>query len=228
MQALIAQQILFLTFLISQTVSQISCAPPPDSQPFDSRSPTQFSPSDLLDSASRRKGIPVYREGETTSAESSMLLPIRGVGYTDFAGQNQYHHNTPHEPLKSHFSWDTSSVGSNDNYVKPMQTATAETRKSSIASLPSMSTRSASSVSSSFPFPEMTQPSHFSPVMETNEQSTGSLHHSPTHVSRPRPPQLAKHAAGERIPASHYRVLPSGDFYCEDCGHVFQNCHKIC
>lgn len=228
----------------------ISAAPP---NPSNARAPTQFSLFDLKDAARRRRALATLHNDEVTSAESSMLLPITGIGHTDFANsryhsQQQQHNAGDADPvLKSHFSWDASSVASEEH---PPET---QTRKSSIASIPSMSTHSTSSISSSFPFPDMSRP-RFSSVEEeadenTNndggqrdERMTHSFSTSPkdlrsvgstTSMAHPlfvqhRPPALAQDAAGQRIPGSHYRVLSSGDFYCEHCGYVFQNCHKVC
>lgn len=195
--------------------------------------PQRFSPHDFVDSARRRrKGMPALSTEDLTSVENSMLLPIRGVGHTDFAGAGhlqQIMATTPEPFSTSHFSWGTevTPIPHDEEHIPPefvTHEPIVEQRKGSLASLPSISTRSASSISSYFPYPKLDEAN----VMDNVTTPLVPSERLPNRPKYPAPPKLAKEARGNSIPGSHYRVLPSGDFYCEHCGYVFQNCHKIC
>lgn len=211
-------------------------APPPS--PIQPDLPQRFSPHDLFDATRRRrKGMPAMSTEDLTSVEHSMLLPIRGVGHTDFAGAGhlQQQDVAPTDPFSSsHFSWSTEATPIPHEEEDPIppefvppQGSLLEQRKSSLASLPSISTRSASSISSYFPYPKLDA----STTDFAHDNITTPLvpvEKLPRTNKYPAPPKLAKEAQGTVIPGTRYRVLPSGDFYCQHCGYCFQNCHKIC
>ena len=178
--------------------------------------------------ARRREAMTIMDEDEISSMESSAVFPISAIGMTPLpAAQLAAAERTEHHPFgTSHFSWTSSLPDREGEHSIDDEHIAEEERKDSVSSIPSIpslphqaTTRSGSLSSASFPFPS-----------QSERNPSVHLHASPASIgpSFPTPPLIPEEVKGPRIDASHYHILPSGDFYCSRCGYTLRNPHKVC
>lgn len=155
---------------------------------------------------------------------SDQMPPLAEFGLS-FSSQEQ------HPPIfHNHFSWTSSQHDPMDTEIPDPHSLVP--RPPSIPSLPALSTRSGSTSSNNqYPFPDdMTQELNAPQKQQQQQQQQSRPHHmakmqTTEHHDFAPAPSLKQ---GDVIQGTHYRVLESGDFFCEHCGYIFRNPHKVC